>query len=341
MAYIRSVGEKYKAEIEIKGVRKSKSFAKKADATRWAAKEEAAINASESGAYPRKTVADAFDRYFKEVSPDKDGHRSEGLRFEAFKRDYPVLAATVFHQVKTPDLAKWRNDRLKKVKASSVLRDLNLFRNVWTVGKDEWHWCGESPWKALNKPDEGAPRDQRTPWQFVRRMVRWLGYKTGQRPTTGYQQVALAYLIELRTAMRCGEVMGLTRETINLKTGVVTLKKHKTDKEVGTRYVPLTPHGRRLLAVLTQGTGPLWTIKAASVDALFRKARASLGIADNITFHDGRAEALTELSRHVDVMTLSKISGHRDINLLINTYYRERPEQIAARLGVKQRRAMA
>lgn len=332
MAYIRPVGDKYKAEIEIKGVRKSKTFDKKADAQRWATKEEAAINASEGGQFPRRTVAEAFDRYFKEVSKDKDGERAEGLRFEKFKREFPVLAAMTFHEVKTPDLAKWRDARLKQVKESSVTRELAQFRNVWTIGKDEWHWCGESPWRALGKPDEVPPRDQRTHWQFIRRVVRWLGYKTGQRPRTGYQQVAMAYMIELRTAMRCGEVMGLTRETINLKTGVVTLKKHKTDKEVGTRYVPLTSQGRRLLAVLTQGEGPLWSIETASVDALFRKAKKSCGLKDNITFHDGRAEALTELSRRMDVMTLSKISGHRDINLLINTYYRERPEQIAARL---------
>lgn len=332
MAYIRPVGEKWKAEIEIKGVRRSKTHAKKADAIRWAAKEETAINAEEGGQYPRRTVADAFKRYELEVSKDKDGKRAEGLRFAKFIRDFPVLAATVFHEVKTPDLVKWRDARLKLVKSSSVLREVAQFRNVWTVGKDEWHWCGESPWTAMHLPDDSPPRSQRTHWQFVKRIVRWLGYKTGQRPKTGYQQVAFAYLIELRTAMRAGEVMGLTRETVNLRTGVVTLEKHKTDGEVGTRYVPLTSHGRRLLAVLLQGEGPLWTIKTASVDSLFRKAKDALMIEDNITFHDGRAEALTELSRHVDVMTLAKISGHKDINLLYNTYYRETAAQVAARL---------
>lgn len=332
MAYIRPVGDKYKAEIEIKGVRRSKTHAKKADAVRWAAKEEAAINALDSGAYPRKTVADALDKYAKEISPDKDGERWERMRIEAFKRDFPVLAATVFHEVKTPDLVKWKNARLKTVEPSTVLRDISLFRNVWTVGRDEWHWCGASPWTAMKMPVDTPPRDQRTPWSFIKRMVRWLGYRTGQKPCTGYQQVALAYLIELRTAMRCGEVMGLTRETINLKTGVVTLEKHKTDKEVGKRYVPLTYAGRRLLAVLLQGEGPLWTVNTATVDALFRKARKSLAIKDDITFHDGRAEALTQLAKRVDLKTLARISGHRDVNILMSTYYRETATEIAARL---------
>ena len=44
------------------------------------------------------------------------------------------------------------------------------------------------------------------------------------------------------------------------------------------------------------------------------------------------AEALTLLSRKVDVQTLQKISGHVDINVLIRHYYRESAEQVAARI---------
>jgi integrase len=53
---------------------------------------------------------------------------------------------------------------------------------------------------------------------------------------------------------------------------------------------------------------------------------------EDLTFHDTRATALTLLSRRMDVMTLARISRHKDINLLFNTYYRERPEEIAARI---------
>ncbi|WP_454765528.1 tyrosine-type recombinase/integrase [Cupriavidus campinensis] len=65
--------------------------------------------------------------------------------------------------------------------------------------------------------------------------------------------------------------------------------------------------------------------------ALFRKVRAKLLI-DDLHFHDSRAEALTRLSRRVDVMTLAKISGHKDLRILQSTYYRESAADIAARL---------
>ena len=46
------------------------------------------------------------------------------------------------------------------------------------------------------------------------------------------------------------------------------------------------------------------------------------GLADeDLHFHDTRREALSRLAKKVDVMTLAKISGHRDIKILLNTYY--------------------
>lgn len=46
----------------------------------------------------------------------------------------------------------------------------------------------------------------------------------------------------------------------------------------------------------------------------------------------GEMLGLTRLSRKVDVMTLAKISGHTDLRILQEVYYREAAEDIAARL---------
>lgn len=68
----------------------------------------------------------------------------------------------------------------------------------------------------------------------------------------------------------------------------------------------------------------------ASRDALFRKALGRLKIED-LHFHDARGEALTRLSRRVDILTLQRISGHIDINQLA-CYFKESPADIAKRL---------
>lgn len=330
MSYLTKTKTGWRAQIERDGVRKSKTFPHKVTAQAWAAQQEYDILTGKAGRFPAKTVSDAIDRYEREVSSQKRGKRAEGLRFRALEREFPALCGMILAEVKTPDLVAWRDARLKIVSKGSVQRDINLLRNVWTVAAKEWHWCGDSPWTALRMPGDNPARTQRIRWQDVKRIVRWLGYRTGVKPKTGYQEVAWAFMIALRTAMRAGEVMGLTREAINLQTRVVRLDTHKTLETVGVRHVPLTKHGARLLAVLCAGSEPLWTIKPASLDTLFRKARDSC-LLDHLHFHDSRAEALTLLSRRMDVLTLSKISGHRDLKQLLE-YYRESPEQIAARL---------
>lgn len=55
-----------------------------------------------------------------------------------------------------------------------------------------------------------------------------------------------------------------------------------------------------------------------------------------------RGTALTHLSRKVNVLDLAKISGHRDLKILSTVYYRDTPDQIAARLALpsaKRRRS--
>jgi integrase len=168
--------------------------------------------------------------------------------------------------------------------------------------------------------------------------MRRCDYRTGVLPTTGVQGVAWALLVSLRTAMRAGEIMGLTVGAVDLKRRVVTLDDHKTAHAVGRRQVPLTPQGARVLGWLVAGAegGRLFTLASASLDTLFRRVRDSVLLGD-VHFHDARATALTMLSRRVDVLTLARISGHRDLSLLLRVYYRETAQEIAARLALPKR----
>jgi integrase len=327
--YIRKVKGGHRAEVERLGVRDSKTFRTKAEATSWGAQREAEILATKRGAFPRKTLQDAIDRYRKDVSPRKGGSRAEGLRFDALSRDYPALVGKQLSEIRTPDWVEWRNARLKTVIPASVRRDVNLFRNLFSVARDEWKWCGESPFKGFSVPSDSAPRERRVAMHEVKKLCRWLGYVTGK--VTGKQQeVALAFLLALRTGMRAGELLSLTPKNVDLVRRVARVA-HKTQHLTGRpREIPLTKHAVRLLKPM-MGREQVFTVGAKSLDAMFRKARKALLIED-LHFHDSRAEALTRLARRVDVMTLARISGHKDLKLLLSTYYRESAEDIAARL---------
>lgn len=85
------------------------------------------------------------------------------------------------------------------------------------------------------------------------------------------------------------------------------------------------PLPRRVLKLLPVG----FTVGPNEASVLFTKLRRQL-LLDDLTFHDTRATALTLLARRVDVMTLARISRHKDLSMLLNVYYRESAEQISA-----------
>lgn len=324
MAYIRKQRDKWRVEVERNGVRRSAVFLTKAEARDWGAKEEAALLAIKHGAFPARTLGEACDEYVEKVSAKKAGERFERLRLESFKRDFPALAKKVISKVTTADMAAWRDKRLETVTPGSVQREINLLSHVFTKARNEWKWTGESPFVGMEAPGDNAPRDRLPTPSEIRRLLRWLGYVTGERPKTKQAEAALAYLLSLRTGMRAGEVLQLGPKTVQ---GSVATVKHKTQHLTGKpRRVPLSRHAIRLLHGFKG-----FTIDARSLDVVFRKARDSLLIED-LHFHDARAYALTTFSKKVDVLELARISGHKDLRILMSTYYRASSEAIAARL---------
>lgn len=340
MAYFRKLPSgRWRAEVEVAGQRETQGgFPTKGEAQRWASQIEADLRAGRLGQWPVKTFADAIKRYQQEVTPGKDSARNELLRLDSFLRDFPGLAARRLLDLKPDDLQGWVRTRLQTVKPDTVKRESHTLSNVWTIAAKRWRWVpAESPWSSVEIPREGPPRDRRVSWREARAVARRLGYLSGTPPLTKSAEVAYAWLLALRTAMRSGELMGLTVADVDLSARVVRLRTHKTFRYTGRpRFVPVTKASARLLGVLVAaakvaGRDDLFTVSDTSRDALFRKAVGQLQLAD-LHFHDSRGEALTLLARRVDALTLQKISGHIDLNTLVAHYYRETAAQVAARL---------
>lgn len=167
-------------------------------------------------------------------------------------------------------------------------------------------------------------------------MLRSVGYRSDAAPARPQEQAVWAYMVALHTALRSGEILRMSRSTVDLKRRIYRLESHKTVAHVGARLVPFTRRAARLLAVLdaaaeAAGRDAYFTITDSSRDTLYRKVRDRLMI-DGLRFHDARATALTWLAKRYDVMTLARISGHTDINELYRSYYREDAAAVAARL---------
>jgi integrase len=327
MASIRRHQGGYRAQVYVAGRRASKVFRTQREATAWALGKEGELERSPSETH---TVRQLVERYIEEVIPGKRGGQHEERQAKALLRDFPDLVAKKLSEIDTPDMAQWRDTRLKTVSDGTILRNLSWLRHAFKVAREEWKWMDRNPLQGLRIPKNPTPRTRRVEMREVRALCRALDYRPGHAPRTKGQQVALALMVALRSGLRAGEILSLGRGNLDMKNRVAKVQ-HKTQHLTGRpREVPLRHPVIRLLRPVAH-LERCFDLSSATLDVLFRKARDRLMIED-LHFHDSRAEALTRLARKVDVMTLSKISGHKDVRILVNAYYRETAAQIAARI---------
>ena len=307
---------RFRCHVQIKGKRKSAVWDKEVEAKRWGKRTEAEL---QDNPPDRKdfTFLDACEKYKLEISSKKEGGKWEVLRIDAFARYFGDVQLADINQ---PVMAKWRDDRLLSVSGSTVQRERNLLSNLFTVARNEWHWMDNKPFEGVSMPKHNDSRESLYDWRKIKRILRFLGYEQGKKPETQYQQVALAFMIGLHTSLRASEILRVNKDSLNESTRVIRVKT----KTMKMANVPIT---KRALKVCKLAD---FTISAQMLDALFRKARDGTMIGD-YTFHDSRAFCLTMLARKVDVLTLSKISMHKDLKML-QRYYRESVESIASRL---------
>lgn len=320
----------WRVQIEVRGVRDANTLPTKREASEWAARRKAELLAMASGrAGEVRTLADALDRYGKEVSPTKRGELKEVVRLNAFLRQPLFPARVLLGDLEPSHLSAWRDARLKINSRGSVLRDMVLLSHVLEVARREWRWLTENPMRDVRKPAEPDHRERIIQPAEVRAMLRVLGWGTRKPVRSVAQAVGHCFVAALQTGMRAGELCGLRWEDVADDHVQLHAGKTKTGK---ARQVPLTPEARRTIELM-RGYDPdlVFGLSARSLDAMFRKYRGRAGLA-GFTFHDARHTAATRLAPRVDVLDLCKIFGWTTATRAL-VYYNPTGKDLARRLN--------
>ena len=301
--------DKWRVQVYKNGIRKSAIFATKTEAKDWGQRTEIDLASAKPGS--DKTLQQACDHYLKSVSSQKsDAEDWERRRFDHFIEHFGNVP---IQEITSEQIGLWRDKRLETVSGSTVLREVNLFRNMFKLAQKEWKWIEESPFDGVRLPKENPPRHQIWTWQLIKRVLR--AERIGKT-----KEMQDAFHIALRTGMRLGEVLAAPTAFDSVRR-VVTIKT-KTEARA---QIPI---GRIAAKLLKR---PAFVVGPNEGSVLFSKLCRELLIED-LTFHDARGTALTHLSKKVDVLTLAKISRHKDLSLLSNVYYRATAESIAAKI---------
>ncbi|KAF1706300.1 tyrosine-type recombinase/integrase [Pseudoxanthomonas sacheonensis] len=319
MASIRKRGATWRVELYKGGKRESASFPTKQQAAAWATQREAELTGER---LPDKSVKDALQRFSEEVSAGRKGKKWEQARLLAMERD--PLASVRLPVLRAADIAEWKQRRLLDVTGPSVRREMNLLLSVLELATTEWGWLRANPARGVKKPPHAPSRKRRITEDEIERVTLALGL-TDLESETAAQRTGLAFLFALETAMRAGEILGLTWPDVGAKSA-----RLPDTKNGDARVVPLSARAREILAALPRDQPTVFNLDAGSRDTLWRQARDSAKLGD-LHFHDSRAEAIWRLSKKLDVMELARMIGHRDLRSLL-IYYNTDPDDLADRL---------
>ena len=315
MASLRKRGDKWYVEVCCKGKRRSATFLTKTEANAWASHTESSILRGKDSTIPDKTFKDLLERYRDEVTAKKENDKWDRLRLDLLARD-TLLSDVKLDVISAPDIAAWRERRLKTVGDGTVIRELGLLSSACTYAISNWKWLEINPCKGVTRPKDPTPRTRRPSADEISAILHSSGYYPTSELLQITARVGAMFLFAIETAMRAGEMCNLT--WVDVHDDYAHLPKTKNEEP---RDVALSPEAHRLLAQLRH-IDPVrcFKLKSSQVDSIFRKIKLRCNIED-LRFHDTRREALTRLSKKLDVMELARMSGHKDLKILFKVYY--------------------
>jgi integrase len=326
---IRRGDRQWQARVRRKTVRVGATFETKARAMAWARQVEAEIDAGrfQPGRLEaeRTTLHEALDRYLTEIVPQKTGVKQAAGVVRAWQRS--PLARKTLAALRSTDLAGWRDAKLKEVGPQTVIHHLNLLSHLYRIAAAEWGLESlANPVARIKKPPPPKGRERRLRTDEERLLLDacdqsqsdWLG-----------PVVRLA----LATAMRQGELVGLSWSQVRLADRVVLLTDTKNGE---ARTIPLSSAAVQVLRSLGTNASenrvfPITTGRAIS--HAFSKACRKAGI-DDLRFHDLRHEATSRLFENTDLwdIEIASITGHKTMDML-KRYAHLRAARLADRLG--------
>lgn len=268
-------------------------------------------------------------KYYDEVGYKKRGKSfiKQQIKSETFKNYFGELAEKSIYEIKPIDVKKWRDKRLEKVAPGTVHRQMCLYTSVFNYAKNELFLIEDNPFAQVTKPTKPPARNRLISHSEIEIILKALNYKIGTKPQTPRQYVAWTFLFAIETAMRKGEILGITYN--NIYPDYIHLP---ITKNGDARDVPLSKEARDLLNLIPyMDREKLIPHNSNSFRLIWQRAIGKTELNNVIHFHDTRHEAITRFvnKRKLPVEILAKVTGHRDIKTLINTYYNPTASDIA------------
>ena len=312
MASIRKRKDKYQAQVRINGQSTSKTFISIAHAKSWARRMETKAEASSISIkkYQPVNFAEVLEAYLQKVTPLKRNTSVEPIIIRLLMRSdwaqKPLTGLT------TADVAAYRDERLRQIKASSLHRQFCIIKHAAKIAEEEWGWDASS--HIFN-----AIKIKRTPPSGVRRLSEGDTQSLIQAAGSCRNRLMQPLIIlALETGMRRGELLSLEWDGVDFNHHQISLQKTKSGYP---RQIPMTHTSegvlRGLWKALEGQNGLVFNLSPNAVRLAFERIRQGCGLT-GVRFHDLRHEAISRwFERGLTMPEVAAISGHRNLGQLM------------------------
>ena len=299
MATIRKRNGKWHVQIRRKNLpSQTCSFVNKRSALKWIRNTEIRLEQQTVGLLTKHfpTFKSLIEKYINTISIHKKGYILEKHHLTNLLKNkiihLPINLVTAQH------IATYRDERLKTVKSSTVLREFNIIQHMFSIAIKEWGITIANPFDLIRKPKGNFKRKRRLTETEYTFLVKG-----------NYSQINLRNIIEvaIETAMRRGEILNIKPEHIKGQTLLIPETKNGHP-----RTIPLT---KRALCILENTQLP-FPMSANAVRIAWDKLKKKGKIKD-LHFHDLRHEAISRFfEKGLSIPEVALISGHKDVRLL-------------------------
>ena len=341
MASIRSKGAGFEARITVNGKSYSNTFKTRQEAEHWATGVKLGFIQPKT---KRKALAyyltlqEALERYETEVLPLHKGARQERYKVNQLKR-HPIASMRLDH-ITAENIKALRDEALTSGASGSTVRlKLALLSSVFRHAQQELGADVDNPVREIRLPKPNPARKRRVSQEEIEAICQ----------ATDSKVLPIIVKLAVETAMRQSELAGLMWKNIDLTKRTALLPDTKNGE---ARTVPLSPYACQLLSewrlIEPESSGRVFGITSHAIAVAFRRAvkrvcdKGGIEISD-LRFHDLRHEATSRLANIFQAHEMAKITGHKDLRMLLR-YYHPRAEELAKRLiettsvAYKQRR---
>ena len=265
---------------------------------------------------PKKILFKDFAKEYLEYSKANKAKSSYERDVTAVDKHLVTMWGDILLQrITAKDIENYKLNRIEKVTASTVNRELALISNMFRKAT-EWGYIKEAPVAQMKKIKTGAQHFRYLAHEEVDKLLE----ACQQSPNP---QLYVFVVTALNTGMRLGELTALEWKDVDFKRGMIRVdnKEDHHTKNYEPRTVPMND---QLIEVLGKHPRRLDSsyVFARKGGEKFRKMRTSFENAvkragiPHVRFHDLRHTFASHLVMGgVDIRTVQELLGHKDIRV--------------------------